>query len=149
MPQLPLLVDDAAKAETDPTYVGQDVRLDNRIIDLRTAANQSIFRIQAGTCQLFRDFLTSQGFVEIHSPKIISAASESGSEVFKLGYFKTEAYLAQSPQLYKQMAIAADMDRVFEIAPGTNPPSSHVGRSGLRFLLSPRRQDAMSLTGQC
>jgi aspartyl/asparaginyl-tRNA synthetase len=57
---------------------------------------------------LFRDSLSDKGFVEIHTPKIISAASEGGANVFKVSYFKSSAYLAQSPQLYKQMAIAAE-----------------------------------------
>jgi aspartyl-tRNA synthetase len=58
------------------------------------------------------------GFIEIHTPKFQAAASEGGASVFKVGYFKGEAYLAQSPQFFKQMAICADMNRVFEIAPG-------------------------------
>ena len=66
-------------------------------------------------CSLFRDVLTKQGFVEIHTPKIISAASEGGANVFKVSYFKGSAYLAQSPQLYKQMAIAADFGKVFTV----------------------------------
>ena len=61
---------------------------------------------------MFRDHLTKKGFCEIHTPKIISAASEGGANVFKVSYFKGSAYLAQSPQLYKQMAIAADFDKV-------------------------------------
>merc|ERR1712141_787122 len=64
---------------------------------------------------LFRDYLTKAGFVEIHTPKIISAASEGGANVFKVSYFKGSAYLAQSPQLYKQMCIAADFNRVYTI----------------------------------
>ena len=92
--------------------VNQDVRLDNRILDLRTATNQAIYRVEAGICRLFRDHLTRHGFVEIHTPKIISAASEGGANVFEVSYFKRHAYLAQSPQLYKQMAIAADFDKV-------------------------------------
>jgi len=89
--------------------------LDNRILDLRTPTNQAIFRLQAGVCALFRETLAKSGFVEIHTPKIISAASEGGANVFKVSYFKGSAYLAQSPQLYKQMAIAADFDRVFTV----------------------------------
>ncbi len=64
--------------------------------------------LKAGVCKLFRDSLTDMGFCEIHTPKIISAASEGGANVFKVSYFKGSAYLAQSPQLYKQMAIAAE-----------------------------------------
>ena len=73
------------------------------------------FRIEAGICQLFRNSLSKKGFVEIHTPKIISAASEGGANVFKVSYFKGSAYLAQSPQLYKQMAIAGDFGKVFTV----------------------------------
>lgn len=62
--------------------------------------------------------ISFQGFVEIHTPKIISAASEGGANVFTVSYFKSNAYLAQSPQLYKQMAIAADFDKVFTVGAG-------------------------------
>lgn len=72
---------------------------------------------QAMRMQLFREFLLLEGFQEIHTPKLIAGASEGGAEVFKFQYFGTPACLAQSPQLYKQMAICADCDRVFEIAP--------------------------------
>lgn len=95
--------------------VNQDTRLDNRILDLRTPTNQAIFRLEAGVCRLFREILTKKGFTEIHTPKIIPAASEGGANVFEVTYFKGSAYLAQSPQLYKQMAIAADFDKVFTI----------------------------------
>ena len=81
-------------------------------------SNRSFFfllRIEAGICQLFRNSLTNKGFVEIHTPKIISAASEGGAGVFKVSYFKGSAYLAQSPQLYKQMAIAGDFGKVFTV----------------------------------
>eukprot|EP01119_Soliformovum_irregulare_P002130 TRINITY_DN1222_c0_g1_i1.p1 TRINITY_DN1222_c0_g1~~TRINITY_DN1222_c0_g1_i1.p1 ORF type:complete len:527 (+),score=155.92 TRINITY_DN1222_c0_g1_i1:79-1659(+) len=98
-------------------HVGQSLRLDNRILDLRTPANQAIFRIQSGVGQLFREFLISQDFVEIHTPKLMGVASEGGASVFKLGYFQTNAFLAQSPQLHKQMAITSDFERVFEIGP--------------------------------
>lgn len=106
------------KAETAKyVKVKRETRLDNRVIELRTQANQAIFRLQSATCQLFREFLLQQSFTEIHSPKLVGAASEGGANVFKVSYFNTNAYLAQSPQLYKQMAICADMERVFEIAP--------------------------------
>lgn len=121
-PQLPLQIEDAARPENDDTglniKVNQDTRLDNRILDLRTPANQAIFRVEAGVCKLYRDILTRKGFVEIHTPKIISAASEGGANVFTVSYFKSSAYLAQSPQLYKQMAIAADFDKVFTVGAG-------------------------------
>jgi len=116
-PRLPLQIEDASRPETDESlaHVNQDTKLDNRIIDLRTTTNQAIYKLQAAVCRLFREHLNSKGFNEIHTPKIISAASEGGANVFKVSYFKGSAYLAQSPQLYKQMCIAADFDRVYTI----------------------------------
>lgn len=138
--QLPLLVEDAARPEKndDPEAlkirVNQDTRLDNRVIDLRTPANQAIFRIEAGVCKLFRDILTKRGFVEIHTPKIIPAASEGGANVFTVSYFKGSAYLAQSPQLYKQMAIAADFDKVFTVGAVFRAEDSNTHRHLTEFV---------------
>ncbi|GFO49978.1 aspartate--tRNA ligase, cytoplasmic [Plakobranchus ocellatus] len=114
--------------------VNQDTRLDNRILDLRTVTSQSIFRLEAGVCRLFRDYLTSKGFVEIHTPKIISAASEGGANVFEVTYFKTKAYLAQSPQLYKQMGICADFDRVFTVGAVFRAEDSNTHRHLTEFV---------------
>lgn len=132
--RLPLQVDDASRQDTDPQSVNQDTRLDHRVIDLRTRANQSIFKIQSGVCMLFRNKLLSENFTEIHSPKLINTASEGGSNVFKVTYFKTDAYLAQSPQLYKQMAIASDFDRVFEVAPVFRAEDSNTHRHLTEFM---------------
>ena len=71
-----------------------DVRLNNRVIDLRVPANQAIFRLQSGVCQLYREFLLSKDFIEIHSPKLIGGTSEGGANVFRLKYFEQEACLA-------------------------------------------------------
>lgn len=90
-------------------------RLSNRVIDLRTTASQGIFRIQSGICNLFRAQLDSEGFIEIHTPKLQGGATESGASVFKVEYFGRGAFLAQSPQLAKQMCISADFGRVYEI----------------------------------
>lgn len=95
--------------------VSQNKRLDNRSVDLRTPANQAIFTVQSRIAQYFREFLYKHNFIEIHSPKIIPGVSEGGSEVFSLDYFGTKCCLAQSPQLYKQMATVADFGRVFEV----------------------------------
>jgi len=99
--------------------VKRDTRLNHRIIDLRTEANQAIFQIESGVGQLFREFLYSNQFMDIHTPKLLDGASEGGAEVFRLPYFSANkiATLAQSPQLHKQMAICSDMERVFEIGP--------------------------------
>jgi aspartyl-tRNA synthetase len=77
--------------------VGQDIRLNNRIIDLRVPSNQALMRLQSGVCMLFREFLYGRGFTEIHSPKLIGGTSEGGANVFRLDYFGQEACLAQSP----------------------------------------------------
>jgi len=113
--------------------VGQEVRLDHRVIDLRTVANQAIFRIQSGVCQLFREFLLGQSFQEIHTPKLIGGASEGGADVFEVKYFERSAFLAQSPQLYKQMALMTDMPRVFEIGPVFRSENSNTHRHMTEF----------------
>ncbi|KNG44146.1 aspartyl-trna synthetase [Stemphylium lycopersici] len=95
--------------------IADRTRLNNRIIDLRTTASQGIFRIQSGICKLFREQLDSEGFIEIHTPKLQGGATESGASVFKIEYFGRGAFLAQSPQLAKQMAISADFGKVYEI----------------------------------
>ncbi|XP_011494872.1 PREDICTED: aspartate--tRNA ligase, cytoplasmic [Ceratosolen solmsi marchali] len=138
--QLPLQIEDAARSinNNDPTNlnikVNQDTRLDNRILDLRTFTNQAIFKLEAGVCKLFRDILTNKGFVEIHTPKIISAASEGGANVFTVSYFKNSAYLAQSPQLYKQMAIAADFEKVFTVGAVFRAEDSNTHRHLTEFV---------------
>ncbi|XP_050096819.1 aspartate--tRNA ligase, cytoplasmic [Anopheles aquasalis] len=138
--QLPLQIEDASRPEKsdDPEAlkirVNQDTRLDNRVLDLRTPANQAIFRLEAGVCKLFRDVLTAKGFIEIHTPKIISAASEGGANVFTVSYFKDSAYLAQSPQLYKQMAIAADFDKVFTVGAVFRAEDSNTHRHLTEFV---------------
>jgi len=108
--------------------------LDNRVLDLRTPANQAIFRLEAGVCKLFRDILEKRGFTEIHTPKIISAASEGGANVFTVSYFKESAYLAQSPQLYKQMAIAADFDKVYTVGAVFRAEDSNTHRHLTEFV---------------
>lgn len=136
--KLPLQIEDASRPEHDTEglqiRVNQDTRLDNRVLDLRTPANQAIFRLEAGVCKLFRDILTERGFTEIHTPKIISAASEGGANVFTVSYFKDSAYLAQSPQLYKQMAIAADFDKVFTVGAVFRAEDSNTHRHLTEFV---------------
>lgn len=122
------------KEDSQYARILQDTRLDNRVIDLRTPANQAIFAIQSAICGLFREFLATQGFQEIHSPKIISAASEGGANVFTVDYFKDKAFLAQSPQLYKQMCICSDMQRVFEVAPVFRAEDSNTHRHLTEFV---------------
>jgi ergosteryl-3beta-O-L-aspartate synthase len=106
------------EAETNyDAKVSDRTRLHNRILDLRTPTSQGIFRIQSGVCNLFRSYLDSKGFTEIHTPKLQGGATEGGSSVFRLEYFGRPAFLAQSPQLAKQMCIAGDLGKVYEVGP--------------------------------
>ncbi len=103
----------------DPTgkvKANLDTRLDNRFIDLRKHEIMAIFKIRSEVLHYAREFFRSRGFIEVHTPRIISTSSEGGAELFPVAYFEKEAFLAQSPQLYKQMLMATGMDKVFEIA---------------------------------
>ncbi len=110
-----------------------DVRLDWRYIDLRRPRNRLIFEVQTLAEYAMREFWMEQGFIEIHSPKLMGAPSESGAELFELQYFGGQAYLAQSPQFYKQMAMAAGFDRVFEIGPVFRADPSFTSRHATEF----------------
>lgn len=122
------------ESEDGLVRVGQEVRLDNRWLDLRTPANQSIFRVESMVGHLFRECLMSKGFVEIHTPKLIGGASEGGSEVFKLDYFGQQACLAMSPQLHKQMTAACSgFERVFETGPVFRAENSNTRRHLCEF----------------
>ncbi|KAF6143845.1 hypothetical protein GIB67_009826 [Kingdonia uniflora] len=122
---LPINIEDASRSEAEIekaeqageqlVRVHQDTRLNYRVLDLRTPANNSIFRIQSHVANIFRQFLLPEGFVEIHTPKLIAGSSEGGSAVFRLDYKGQPACLAQSPQLHKQMTICGDFGRVFEV----------------------------------
>ena len=114
-------------------FISDRVRQANRIVDLRTTASHGIFKVQSGICQIFRAHLDSLGFVEIHTPKLQGVASESGASVFKVDYFGRPAFLAQSPQLGKQMAIAGDMNRVMEIGPVFRAENSNTHRHLTEF----------------
>lgn len=114
--------------------VDQDTRLNNRVIDLRTVTNQAIFRLESGVTNLFREALNKRDFIEIHTPKIINAASEGGANVFEVTYFKTKAYLAQSPQFYKQMAIAADFNKVYTVGAVFRAEDSNTHRHLTEFV---------------
>lgn len=117
----------------DISTVNLDTRLDYRYIDLRSDANNLMFRIQSTLVRYMREYLYDNGFTEIHSPKLLGAASESGSEVFEVKYFDRKAYLAQSPQFYKQMALASGFGRVFEVAPCFRAENSNTSRHATEF----------------
>lgn len=113
--------------------VNIDTRLDYRWIDLRNEKNMLARQIESTFVQAMREYLYKNDFTEIHTPKLIGAASESGSEVFEVKYFGRNAYLAQSPQFYKQMAIAAGMSKVFEVAPCFRAENSNTNRHATEF----------------
>ncbi len=117
----------------DISTVNLDTRLDYRYIDLRSEKNLLMFQIQSEMVRHMRDYLYNHGFMEIHTPKLIGAASESGSEVFEVKYFDRKAYLAQSPQFYKQMALASGFGKVFEVAPCFRAENSNTSRHATEF----------------
>jgi nondiscriminating aspartyl-tRNA synthetase len=94
-----------------------DVRLNHRYIDLRRLETRAIFKIESTVLQSFRDFFKDKGFTEIRTPTLVEEATEGGAEVFPVIYFEKKAYLAQSPQLYKQLALVGGFDKVFMIVP--------------------------------
>ena len=110
-----------------------DQRIDYRWIDLRTEKNQLIFKVQTELVAAMRDYLQERNFLEIHSPKLIGAASESGADVFEVKYFDRNAYLAQSPQFYKQMAMAAGFERIFEVGPVFRAEKSFTSKHTTEF----------------
>ncbi|KAJ4156893.1 aspartate--tRNA ligase dps1 [Fusarium falciforme] len=103
-------------------------RMSSRILDLRHPSNQALFRVRSMVSRVFRNTLEQHGFVEIHTPKLQPAATESGAAVFPVNYFGRRAFLAQSPQLAKQMSISADFGRVFEVGPVFRAENSNTHR---------------------
>ncbi|KEG00644.1 aspartate--tRNA ligase, putative [Plasmodium vinckei vinckei] len=129
--ELPFLLKDANMKETNDEAtirVNQDNRLNNRCIDLRTYANYSIFYLQSEICKIFRNYLIDNNFTEIHTPKLLGESSEGGANAFQINYFNQNGFLAQSPQLYKQMCINSGFDRVFEIGPVFRAENSNTYR---------------------
>ncbi|MGP6207328.1 aspartate--tRNA(Asn) ligase [Cuniculiplasma sp. SKW3] len=101
----------------DEVEVDFDTRFNNRFMDLRKPEHSRIFRAKSAILWGIRSFLMSQGFTEVQTPKIVSAATEGGADLFRVKYFEKEAFLNQSPQLYKEMLIASGIERVFEVGP--------------------------------
>ena len=108
-------------------------RLNWRFLDLRRPENLLIFKLQTAAEKAMRDYWQENSFIEIHSPKLMGSASETGAELFEVKYFDTKAYLAQSPQFYKQMAMAAGFDKVFEIGPVFRANPSFTSRHDTEF----------------
>jgi nondiscriminating aspartyl-tRNA synthetase len=121
-PELPIAADSAL-----------DKRIDWRYLDLRRPDRRLIFEVQTTVEQAMREFWRREGFIELHTPKFMGSASESGAELFKVEYFDGVAYLAQSPQFYKQMAMAAGFGRVFEVGPVFRANPSFTSRHDTEF----------------
>ena len=128
-----VVVTSVAEASPIDADTSIDQRIDYRWLDLRQDKNLLMFKVQTLAMDAMRRFLIERDFVEIHTPKLIGAASESGSEVFEVNYFETKAYLAQSPQFYKQMAISGGLGRVFELAPCFRAEKSHTRKHATEF----------------
>lgn len=112
---------------------GIEPRLDWRYLDLRQPRNLLAFEVETTIEQAMREFWLAERFIEIHSPKLMGSPSETRAELFELEYFDRKAYLAQSPQFYKQMAMAAGFERIFEIAPVFRADPSFTTRHTTEF----------------
>ena len=137
--QLPMQVKDAERPPPQSTEEGQvdsegapivtlKTRLDNRVLDLQTETSQAITWISSAVAQLFTEYMIKSGSRWIFSSKLSGQATEGGSGVFEVAYFKKKAYLAQSPQLSKQMCISGDMGSVFEVGPVFRAEESNTHR---------------------
>ena len=149
----PLPIDREARKGHERSSIDQ--RIDYRWVDLRTEKNQMLFKVQTVLVAAMREYLLQKNFMEIHTPKLIGAASESGADVFEVKYFDRNAYLAQSPQFYKQMAMASGFERIFEVGPVFRAEKSFTSKhttefSGfdLEFSFIESYQDVMALEAE-
>jgi len=110
--KLPLPLDPTEKVRAEI-----DTRLDSRFLDLRKPGVSAVFKIKSRMLHSVRVFLEKNGYIEVNTPKLVASATEGGTELFPITYFEREAFLGQSPQLYKQIMMSAGFDRVYEIAP--------------------------------
>ncbi|KAI9735874.1 MAG: hypothetical protein M1834_001339 [Cirrosporium novae-zelandiae] len=145
-PMLPMQIKDASRAaaegndaqegQTDASgapVVTLNTLLNNRTLSLRAPVNLAIMEISSGVVQLFSEYMYKNRFRQVQSPKLIGTASEGGSGVFEVKYFNTKAFLAQSPQLYKQMYISGGLKRVFEVGPVFRAENSNTHRHMTEF----------------
>ena len=118
---------------TGKTPANIEVRLDARALDLSLEQNAAAFKVQHHALAAIRDFLFEKGFLEVHTPRIIASATEGGAELFPVDYFGRKAYLAQSPQLYKEQ-LTMSLEKVFEVGPFFRAELSHTRRHLSEFV---------------
>lgn len=131
---LPFDIKDINVVDEGVPTVSFNKRLDNRIIDLRGTMSQSIFRIIDDVMHSFRTFLRAHDFVEIKTSKLLGSGTEGGANLFQVDFFNKKAYLAQSPQLYKQMAVIGGFKRVYEIGHVYRAEESNINRYLSEFI---------------
>lgn len=124
---LPLGVVDKVGAETE-------TRFNNRFMDLRKPETRAVFEIKSAILQMIDEYLESQGFTEVFTPKIVASGAEGGASLFEIRYFDRKAYLAQSPQLYKQILMSTGLDKVYEVAPAFRAEPSDTIRHVSEFI---------------
>jgi len=118
----------------DKVGADMDTRLDNRVLDLRKPERRAVFHVRDSIIRGIRDYLHHHGFVEVTTPKLSGAGAEGGATLFRTDYFGRDAYLSQSPQLYKQMLMGTGLDRVFELSPAFRAEPSDTVRHVTEFL---------------
>jgi len=118
----------------DKVNVEMDTRLNHRYMDLRKPEVRAVFEIKSMVLQLIDEYLVNNHFVEVFTPKVVASGAEGGSTLFKIDYFGQPAYLAQSPQLYKQMLMSTGLDRIFEISPAFRAEPSDTIRHVSEFI---------------
>lgn len=118
----------------DKVNVEMDTRLNHRFMDLRKPEIKAIFELKAMMVELIEEAVRQNGFTQVYTPKISAAGAEGGAELFQVQYFDRPAYLAQSPQLYKQILMSTGLDRVFEIGPAFRAEHSNTNRHVTEFI---------------
>jgi len=118
----------------DKVNVEMDTRLNNRFMDLRKPEIRAIFELKSMMVNLINEAMQENGFINVNTPKIVASGAEGGATLFKLDYFGKDAYLAQSPQLYKQMLMSTGLDRIYEIGPAFRAEHSNTNRHVTEFM---------------
>ena len=118
----------------DKVNVEMDTRLNNRFMDLRKPEIRAIFELKSIMVNLISEAMQANGFINVNTPKIVASGAEGGATLFKLDYFGKDAYLAQSPQLYKQMLMSTGLDRIYEMGPAFRAEHSNTNRHVTEFM---------------